>query len=193
MITNYQKNLIGQSRTKHLAVFGVGQSRIGRPRKKNLAGEPELWLSLAKSTLAHFFQKKEQNNKKTQKNKHGAQNFALIFRFMVLDHKLSVAVLTTQHNTTTWLEVLVEASKESDYTEKHQHTLPDRVFRGVQVRPRVWKRFRDPQGSDSGLPGAKFLRVHQEAGGHDPGFARVGIGWGRGIARAHVSRFLHEE
>ena len=47
---------------------------------------------------------------------------------------------------------------------------------GVQVRPRVWKRLRDPQGSDSGLPGAKFLRVHQEAGGHDPGFARVGIG-----------------
>ena len=33
-----------------------------------------------------------------------------------------------------------------------------------------------PQGSDSGLPGAKFLRVHQEAGGHDPRFARVGIG-----------------
>ena len=47
---------------------------------------------------------------------------------------------------------------------------------GVQLRPRVWKRLRDPQGSDSGLPGAKFLRVHQEAGGHDPGFARVGIG-----------------
>ena len=29
-----------------------------------------------------------------------------------------------------WLEVLVEALKESDYTEKHQHTLLDRVFRG---------------------------------------------------------------
>ena len=29
-----------------------------------------------------------------------------------------------------WLVVLVEALKESDYTGKHQHTLPDRVFRG---------------------------------------------------------------
>ena len=47
---------------------------------------------------------------------------------------------------------------------------------GVQVRPRVWKRLRDRLGSDSGIPGAKFLRVHHEAGGHDPGFARVGIG-----------------
>ena len=55
---------------------------------------------------------------------------------------------------------------------------------GVQVRPRVWKRLRDPQDSDSSFPGAKFLRVHQEAGGHDPGFARA-------TARVHVSRFLH--
>ena len=47
---------------------------------------------------------------------------------------------------------------------------------GVQVRPRVWKRLRDPQDSDSGLPGVKVLRVHQEAGCHDPDFARVGIG-----------------
>ena len=45
---------------------------------------------------------------------------------------------------------------------------------GVQVRSRVWKRLRDPQGSDSGLPGAKFLRVLQEAGGHDPGFCPGG-------------------
>ena len=47
---------------------------------------------------------------------------------------------------------------------------------GVQSRPRVWKRLRDSLGSDSSFPGAKFLRVHQEAGGHDPGFARAGIG-----------------
>ena len=75
-----------------------------------------------------------------------------------------------------WLEVLVEALKESDYTEKHQHTLARQGISGVQVRPRVWKRLRDPLGSVSSFPGAKFLRVHQEAGGHDPGFARVGIG-----------------
>ena len=54
--------------------------------------------------------------------------------------------------------------------------LARRGISGVQVRPRVWKRLRDPQGSDSGLPGAKFLKVLQEAGGHDPGFARVGVG-----------------
>ena len=48
-------------------------------------------------------------------------------------------------------------------------------LQGVQVRPRVWKRLRGPD-PDSSLPGAKFLRVHQGAGGHDPGFARVGIG-----------------
>ena len=46
----------------------------------------------------------------------------------------------------------------------------------VQVRSGVWKRLRDPQGSGSGLPGAKFLRVHREAEGHGPGFVRVGIG-----------------
>ena len=64
-----------------------------------------------------------------------------------------------------WLEVLVGASKEAR-----------QGISVVQVRPRVWKRLRDPQGSDSGLPGAKLMRVHQEAEGHDPGFARVGIG-----------------
>ena len=47
---------------------------------------------------------------------------------------------------------------------------------GVQVRSGVWKRLRDPLGSDSSLPGVKFLTVHQEAGGHDPGLARAGIG-----------------
>ena len=54
--------------------------------------------------------------------------------------------------------------------------LARQVTSGVQVRPGVWKRLRDPQGSDSSFPGAKFLRVHQEAGGHDPGLARAGIG-----------------
>ena len=47
---------------------------------------------------------------------------------------------------------------------------------GVWVRPRIWKRLRVSLGSDSSFPGAKVLRVHQEAGGHDPGFARAGIG-----------------
>ena len=69
----------------------------------------------------------------------------------------------------------MEALKESNYTEKHLHTLA-RQGSGVQVRPRVGKRLRDPLCSDSGLPGAKFLRVHQEAEGHVPGFDREGIG-----------------
>ena len=47
---------------------------------------------------------------------------------------------------------------------------------GVQFRSRIWKRLRDPLGSDSGLPGVKFLRVHQEDEGHVPGLAREGIG-----------------
>ena len=75
-----------------------------------------------------------------------------------------------------WLVVLVGASKESDYTEKHQHTLLDRVF--------LWSRFVPGFGRDSGIHWVQilvflvlsFLRVHQEAEGHDPGFARVGIG-----------------
>ena len=47
---------------------------------------------------------------------------------------------------------------------------------GVQVRPRIWKRLRDPLVSDSSFPGVKFLRVHLEDGGHAPGLARAGIG-----------------
>ena len=34
-----------------------------------------------------------------------------------------------------WIVVLVEALKESDYTEKHQHTLLDRVFLGSRFVP----------------------------------------------------------
>ena len=71
---------------------------------------------------------------------------------------------------------MVGALKESDYTEKTPAHLARQSFSGVQVRPRVWKRLRDPHFSDSSFPGAKFLRVHQEAGGHDPGFVRAGIG-----------------
>ena len=47
---------------------------------------------------------------------------------------------------------------------------------GVQFRSRVWKGLRDPLGSDSGLSGVNFLRVHQEDEGHVPGLAREGIG-----------------
>ena len=47
---------------------------------------------------------------------------------------------------------------------------------GVQFRSRVWKRLRDPLGSDPGLPGVKFLRVRYEDEGHVPGLAREGIG-----------------
>ena len=75
-----------------------------------------------------------------------------------------------------WVVILVEVLKESDYTGKHQHTLLDKVFREVQVRPRIWKRLRDPLVSDSSFPGAKFLRVHLEVGGHAPGLDRAGIG-----------------
>ena len=73
------------------------------------------------------------------------------------------------------LVVLVEALKESELYRKTPAHLA-RQGSGVQLRPRVWKRLRDPLGSGSGLPGAKFLRVHQEAEGHDPGFVWVGIG-----------------
>ena len=57
-----------------------------------------------------------------------------------------------------------------------RHTLLDRAFRGSRFVPGFGSGLRSPQDSASGLPGAKFLRVHQEAGGHDPRFARVGIG-----------------
>ena len=39
----------------------------------------------------------------------------------------------------TWVVVLVEALKESDYTEKHQHTLLDRVFQGSSLVPEFGK------------------------------------------------------
>ena len=47
---------------------------------------------------------------------------------------------------------------------------------GVPVRSRVWKRLRCSLDSDASFPGAKFLRVHQEVGGHGSGFVRAGIG-----------------
>ena len=52
---------------------------------------------------------------------------------------------------------------------------------GVQVRPKIWKRLRGPHGLDSSFPGSKFLRVHQEAGGHDPGFVRLELAEARGL------------
>ena len=58
-----------------------------------------------------------------------------------------------------WLVVLAVALKESDYTEEHQHTLLDRVISGVQVRPRVWKRLRDPLGSHSDLLVPSFVFI----------------------------------
>ena len=63
-----------------------------------------------------------------------------------------------------WLVGLLEALKESGQGS------------GVQFRSRVWKRLRDPLGSDPGLPGVKFSRVHQEDEGHVPDLAREGIG-----------------
>ena len=69
-----------------------------------------------------------------------------------------------------------EGAKRVRLYRKTPAHLARQAFPGVQVRPRVWKRLRVSLGSDSSFPGAKFLRVHQEAGGHDPGFARVGIG-----------------
>ena len=66
--------------------------------------------------------------------------------------------------------------KESDYTKKHQAHLAKQGVSGVPVRPRVWKRLRCSQDSDASFPGAKFLRVHQEVGGHGSGFVRAGIG-----------------
>ena len=60
----------------------------------------------------------------------------------------------------------------------HRKTPAHLARRGsrAQFRSRVWKRLRDPLGSDSGLPGVKILRVHQEDEGHVPGLAREGIG-----------------
>ena len=75
-----------------------------------------------------------------------------------------------------WLVVLVVALKESDYSEKTPAHLARQGVSVVQVRSRVWKRLRDPLGLDSGLPGVKFLRVHQEAEGHVPGFDWERIG-----------------
>ena len=60
---------------------------------------------------------------------------------------------------------------------------------GVQSRPRVWKRLRVHWVQTSVFPGAKFLKVHQEAEGHDPGFARWEL-LRPVTALAHVSRFF---
>ena len=70
----------------------------------------------------------------------------------------------------------MEALKESGFSGKTPAHLARHGILEVQVRPRVWKRLWNPLGSDPGLPGSKFLRVHEEAGGHDPGFAPAGIG-----------------
>ena len=61
------------------------------------------------------------------------------------------------------------------YRKTPAHLAGQGILR-VQDRPRIWKRLRDSQGLGSSFPGSKFLRVHQEAGGHDPGFTREGIG-----------------
>ena len=61
------------------------------------------------------------------------------------------------------------------YRKTPAHLARQGILR-VQDRPRIWKRLRDPQGIGSSFPGSKFLRVHQEAGSHDPGFVKAGIG-----------------
>ena len=80
-----------------------------------------------------------------------------------------------------WLVVSGDGVKRVRLNRKTPAHLARQGFSGVPVRPRVWKRLRCSLDSDASLPGAKFLRVHPEVGGHGSGFVRAGIGWGRGL------------